>query len=287
MLVPVGSSGRRKPAFSVRASGNSLNQNLVHQWSLQERGGTVAHDRRSYHHGTLTNMVAGDWEDTKWGTVLDFDGTNDHCRINNVERVRSLQQGTLSHWINVDALTTIVFCLAHSSTAYNGCYSVINGSGQLGFAVRDTGTYKTYKRTVNTFSADEWIHFVVTQRGVSGSVPLLYVNGRLEATADVIGGSDHTAFFGGHGVDQQHCVLRLHRPTRSVMAMARSTMFASMIVPCRPTRCGSYTLLRGSSGNGTVATRNSTSLSRWRQWRRGNAGSRGCTLLCARSCCRS
>ena len=75
----------------------------ISHWKFDEGSGTTAYDSEGNNNGTLTTMDNSDWVVGKYGTALDFDGSSDYVDVVGGEVNTSLQEITVSLWINLDA----------------------------------------------------------------------------------------------------------------------------------------------------------------------------------------
>jgi len=80
---------------------------LVGYWDFGEGAGGTANDKSGEtNHGTLTNMNDSDWVDGKIGTALNFDGDSDYVLLPDNSVVSSVNDFTVSAWINTNTVTS-------------------------------------------------------------------------------------------------------------------------------------------------------------------------------------
>ena len=128
--------------------------------------------------GALTNMEIADWQFSKRGWCLDFDGSNEYVSINSTDHLEfNLEHLTVTAWINADIAQTganmfvvgkaLSFVLAydHSSVAFRGHFAIYDGSG-----------WHTSGAGTNTVASSEWVFLVGTYDGQTVKV---YENGKL------------------------------------------------------------------------------------------------------------
>lgn len=182
----------------------SLKNGLVGYWSPVATGATglqLLDLSGQNNHGTLTNMDAPtDWVQSPYGTVLDFDATNDQILNTSPQGLVSTTSQAASFWVNLRSLTvanniTLLY-LGRTGSPFNQQMSVgfnIFGQGpsnntsafnvlQYSGSSNPTGAY-----TSATFGSrlNEWLHFVC---GWDGSAWRIFVNGAEDTVAYLSGG---------------------------------------------------------------------------------------------------
>ena len=160
----------------------------VGNWRFDEGTGTTAYDSSgNNNNGTLTNMDNADWVAGKYGTALDFDGTDDYVDVgeSTVFDISGTNSITMSAWVKIDAFP--------STASKLSCISMIGETGQdssafdKGLCLDDNNKAVFYffdgaqKRTTGatTLSTGTWYHILGQYDGTQG---LIYVNGVLDGT---------------------------------------------------------------------------------------------------------
>jgi subtilisin family serine protease len=149
-------------------------------YSFNENSGTVLGDSAGNHDGTIENGAA--WTAGKYGSALNFDGTDDLVKIADANGLDLSSSFTLEAWVRPDTLTGGgVLTKGESSGGklygywMNAAYT--NGK-PTGIAGNSSGTLKTVSGPV-PMSAGAWSHLAFSSDGTTLS---LYINGQLVAT---------------------------------------------------------------------------------------------------------
>ena len=147
----------------------AITDNIVGCWSPSVRGsGLLLPDLSGRgNHGTLTNMAGDDWVGASArgvsGTVLDFDGTNDHIKM--VRPVVFGARWAISAWFAVSNTSqTNRYLLSATIPGNDNSYSILYGyvSQTIEF-YSQVAAYRTSSQI--TVSDTNWHHVVYTQNG--------------------------------------------------------------------------------------------------------------------------
>ena len=142
---------------------------LVSYYKLDETSGTTAIDSHGTNNGTTTGAVVN--QAGKLGTAYDFDGTDDHISIPN--NVGASSQGSISAWINVDALTGEPEVILGAGIGFEPWIMLtIESNGQVSFVVQ---AQKSVGTPAGAVTAGTWYHVVYTSDGISNSN--IYIDG--------------------------------------------------------------------------------------------------------------
>ena len=144
-------------------------------------GTTTLTDLVGNNNGTLTNMdPATDWVVSDEKYALDFDGVNDRVVFSNINLLSAF---SISFWVYLRVLTTNAGMIYADGPNFSG----IRYNAGLNYYSNNLTVFR-----LNPFSANQWIHVVVT-RNASGSCPG-YLDGVLRATGSGGGMSGINAF---------------------------------------------------------------------------------------------
>lgn len=171
-------------------------------WKMDENTGTgtgVVKD--SSGNGNNLDMQASmtnsNWVPGKFGSALNFDGTDDYATITNANQTGLGITGplTIEAWARVDTLGATIVIAGKSGATPNAGYNIRMSSGNFfTLALSNDGTTTTNFNGNTTVSANTWYHVA----GVyDGSTVNLYVNGvsDLTPTAYSSGIFNNTAVF--------------------------------------------------------------------------------------------
>ena len=123
-----------------------------------------------------------------------FDGSDDYVSFPSTIFEADLT-GTIEAWFKQDigGISDSIFYGSDEATNANYIGTRVTLDGKIRIEIRITTGYKFIKDTISTaFDDANWHYVAFVQNGIS---PLVYVDGILEATTDVIGPSDVTAWF--------------------------------------------------------------------------------------------
>ena len=147
----------------------ALTDGIVGCWSPSVRGsGYLLPDLSGRgNHGTLTNMAGDDWVGASVrgvsGTVLDYDGSNDHVKM--LRPVSFGSRWAISVWFAVgNTSQTNKYLLSATTTGNDNSYAILYGyvSQTIEFYSQTAG-YRTSSQI--TVSDTNWHHVVYTQGG--------------------------------------------------------------------------------------------------------------------------
>jgi hypothetical protein len=126
---------------------------LIGYWSFSESGSTVAYDHSPYgRDGTLSG--GPQYSAGKYGTALNFDGTNDKVTI---PATATFGDATFSIWFNSDVSST--------QSIWESTDDFIDL--QTGTAIRIVVDLTTTNFTIPTVAVGSWHHLAVVKRGAS------------------------------------------------------------------------------------------------------------------------
>lgn len=161
----------------------SLKNGLVGYWSPVATGPTglqLLDLSGQNNHGTLSGMDAPtNWVQSPYGTVLDFDGSNDFVDI---EVIKPSSTMTLATWVYVRSFSNsplLYTWIASSGAADYGFLETNSTGSQLFYGNRNTNTaeisFRTY--TLSTaLQANSWVNIVAT-KNAGADTGDLFVNG--------------------------------------------------------------------------------------------------------------
>jgi hypothetical protein len=143
--------------------------------------------------GTLTNMdSATDWVLDRYGSVLDFDGTNDYVTIPNSRSHSSGNQITISCWVKRNAAGVYYELVAKyappntSSANEDGWLLRWSNTNILTWTLANNATYHAFTASAaNTSTA--WTHIALTHQFGSAGSTAIYVDGSVIAASWTIG----------------------------------------------------------------------------------------------------
>ncbi|MCX6895816.1 MAG: glycosyl hydrolase family 28-related protein, partial [Verrucomicrobia bacterium] len=166
---------------------------LVGYWDMEEGSNTLVFGRNYLQHGTISGAT---WITGKYGTGLDFNGTNNTVATLTPQFADLATNFTLMFWVKPTKAITGGAQSGGQSYAISGGSPVTNAShvavmlsvGTNGIKVVEYGPTNgtpdiaTVIDWAGTISPTAWTHVAVTY---SNSVPRLYVGGVLTATGSV------------------------------------------------------------------------------------------------------
>ncbi|HWL48526.1 MAG TPA: LamG domain-containing protein, partial [Acidimicrobiia bacterium] len=168
-------------------------------YSFDEGSGTTLNDSAANHDGTISGAS---WStEGKYGSALDFDGTNDLVSIADASDLDLTGSFTLQAWVRPGSDFTPNRAVIVKGQAPGGDITGYSLSAQMTSAKPQGGVAKanSFKSVVGpeALKADTWTHLTVT----SDTTTLrLYVNGELKASAPAIAaGATNGPLEIGHG----------------------------------------------------------------------------------------
>jgi len=156
---------------------------LVGSWSFDESTGTTVHDSSGNgNNGTLINAPL--WWNGKFGTALNFDGTDDYVEIPHNETLTS-SNFTIEAWIYLssDVVGTQARIVSKQETISKSYSFDIFGNGYGGSTgnqlLSSIGTGATWYNFLSTthLSNQTWYHVAGTQEGTNSKI---YIDGQLD-----------------------------------------------------------------------------------------------------------
>jgi len=167
----------------------------VGHWRFDEGSGATAYDSIGLNDGTLTNMATSTaWVAGKFGTALDFDGSNDYVQVSDANSLDATGAVTLTAWVNPRTITAtdqqdrVVQKLLSYALMLSTNTTVCDNSGPVGDVIlRITIGSLSHEVCGGTVPLDEWSYIV----GIyDGSTERVYVNGILGGTNSLTGSID-------------------------------------------------------------------------------------------------
>ncbi|MCK5044445.1 LamG domain-containing protein [Candidatus Parcubacteria bacterium] len=155
-------------------------QPIAH-WKMDEGSGSTIYDESGNHNkGTLVlgssgNTTTSDvWVDGKYGSALNFDGTDDYVDCGTDDSLSITEDLTLEAWVfptgNLHGETLI-------SKHYNTEYDLTFWSQKLNYYNGPDYNDGNSHQFDYTFGTDDWYHVVATRVGGTTKTVKLYVNG--------------------------------------------------------------------------------------------------------------
>jgi len=169
------------PIVNTLGAELTADANLVGHWKFDDNTGTTSVSDSSGNSltGTMNGtMTAADWVPGKYGSALDFDGTNDSILVSNTADPTAFSYAA---WVKPTDVTSVNIITRTSASGPTTDWSHqlrINASSKFEFYAWD-GSAKTMAGTT-TVVAGQWYHIAVSVQ--NGSVARLYVNGIQEGT---------------------------------------------------------------------------------------------------------
>ncbi|HWM64170.1 MAG TPA: LamG-like jellyroll fold domain-containing protein [Solirubrobacterales bacterium] len=154
----------------------------VATYAFDEGSGSTLHDSGAgNHHGTIEGAT---WTSGKYGSALDFDGTNDLVSIADAPGLDLTGSFTLEAWVRPDTATNFkpVLSKTENSGGNSGYLMMSRGNGVPEGYVAASGTTKGVAGT-SALPTGTWSHLALTSDGTNLR---LYVGGDLAATAAAI-----------------------------------------------------------------------------------------------------
>ncbi|MDD3985458.1 MAG: LamG domain-containing protein, partial [Methanobacterium sp.] len=168
--------------YSCCGDDNNINlrNGLVSEWHFDEGEGITAYDNSNNNNGILTNMDTSDWVTGKYGSSLEFDGTNDYVMVSNLNDLGVIDKPyTISGWVKVNTGEN-QGNIIHISSTSNGqgwCLPFVSLVGNKLRAISwNNGLSSVTGAT--TLLSDVWYYFVTTWDLVNGL--RIYVNGIID-----------------------------------------------------------------------------------------------------------
>ena len=190
------------PAQVARSNyrAHPLYRRCVGHWLFNEGQGLTAYDISGYgNHGTLTNMVIGDWTTGEFGhPALTLDGVDAHINIPSNAILTDLKQSggmTLVARMQINSIGSGDFLFRKANGQADGWWIIIESGSNERIGFGDDWSSGDVKTAIgnNLWAAGDWIHYVMAWNGAdntSGTDALSYLNG-LDVTGTTnAGGTD-------------------------------------------------------------------------------------------------
>jgi hypothetical protein len=161
----------------------------IGRYALDENSGTSHVYDSSGNDNILTmngTMTASDWVPGKYGSALDFDGSNDYLsRTDDDDYDFGTGSFSVTGWFKHDTIATNPdYILTKSQDGTNAGYQIYMASdGDIVFEIDDDATWgpdDSVTTTVATYDDNSWHHFTAVKNGTSGIY--LYIDGVLIAS---------------------------------------------------------------------------------------------------------
>ncbi|RKU19532.1 hypothetical protein C6501_01345 [Candidatus Poribacteria bacterium] len=154
---------------------NPAEDGLVAYWSFDEGAGKTATDATGNgHDGKFAG--APKWIEGKFGTALEFDGVDDHVKVEDDDALDLTDEVTLMAWFNPSAALT-----GRRMMVKNNSIFVIfdfGNANSVDFLVKPDNLFAQSKTT--NWKIGQWYHFAGT---FDGKTLRVYINGQLEGEA--------------------------------------------------------------------------------------------------------
>ena len=182
---------------------------LVGYWKLDDGGGVTAVDSSANgYNGTLNNMDDSDWVIGKFGSGLEFDGTDDHILVQDdgTQLEFSTESFSIAFWMKTDVDDEPFGLISNGS--WGGTYDAGAGKrymfrywpGSFRFEIDDDVTSLRLRiYNVDDFINGEWVHVVAIRDRAQQEIRV-YLNGELQGTlagdCDDISSPGENLYFG-------------------------------------------------------------------------------------------
>jgi hypothetical protein len=138
--------------------------------------------------GTCTGAATEAWKNGangKFGSSLDFDGSNDYVNIGAVTALNPTTNGfSISTWAKATAWpSALQMLLAKYTSGLNGEYFLGIYQNKARAILVGTGGTKI-SNSSTTLTDNTWTHIVVTWSGVAADPLLIYINGQLNTSTE-------------------------------------------------------------------------------------------------------
>lgn len=157
-------------------------RSLVGYWSMNEGKGSVVHDASGKgNNGTLEGSPMPTWITGKFGSALQFDGSQNYVQITNSSTLRGMSALTIALWVNASSWTPTYYGLVSKWTSGAGRYFLLGypEGKNLYFWVSD-GTNTQYI-TASLPTLKQWHLLVATFQGEQSLK--IFIDGTLAAQA--------------------------------------------------------------------------------------------------------
>ena len=103
LLLPLNVS-KAKPSLTLSNNTASVNtSSLVGYWKFDEGSGNTTYDKSGYDNtGTLQNSDNDEWVSGRFGSAIEFDGSNDYVSLSNLTGMDEISAFTVSLWVKLN-----------------------------------------------------------------------------------------------------------------------------------------------------------------------------------------
>jgi hypothetical protein len=193
-------------SLAIASASASANPRPVAAYSFDEGSGTTLHDSAGGHDGTIEGGAS--WTEAgKYGSALDFDGSNDLVKIADANDLDLTTAFTLEAWVRPDVLSggSVITKGETPGGKLSGYWlsAAYTSEKPAGVVANGTGTTKTVNGP-SKLTAATWAHVALSS---DGSTLRLYVDGVQVATETAVAplataaplkiGTSITGFFNG------------------------------------------------------------------------------------------
>ncbi len=154
---------------------NPAEDGLVAYWSFDEGAGKTATDATGNgHDGEFAG--APKWVAGKFGTALEFDGVDDHVKVEDDDGLDLTDEITLMAWFNPSAALTSRRMMVKNNSIF--VIFDFGNANSVDFLVKPDNLFAQSKTT--DWKVGQWYHFAGT---FDGKTLRVYINGQLEGEA--------------------------------------------------------------------------------------------------------
>lgn len=154
---------------------NPAEDGLVAYWSFDEGAGKTATDATGNgHDGEFAG--APKWVAGKFGTALEFDGVDDHVKVEDDDGLDLTDEVTLMAWFNPSAALTSRRMMVKNNSIF--VIFDFGNANSVDFLVKPDNLFAQSKTT--DWKVGQWYHFAGT---FDGKTLRVYINGQLEGEA--------------------------------------------------------------------------------------------------------
>ena len=158
----------------IDTSGDTITNGLVGYWPMDDGSGSTAADISGGSDGSISGAT---WTTGKYGSGLNFDGTNDFVSCGSGSTLRPSTTLSVSAWVRPDRFAYyegIAGTIHDTGSTESGYLIMTNTSSRFGAGACGSGDSTITYLNAGTYSAGSWYHVMLTN---DGSTSRLYVNG--------------------------------------------------------------------------------------------------------------